>query len=258
MARYYAPEYYGSRHPFLAARMMGLRARKLPPCRPGARLLDIGCGRGDFLLACRQRGWTVTGVEQSQSPAMAAAVASGIDVYGPEELDRLPTGGFDVVTLWHVLEHLADPRATLATVRRLLRPNGAVLIEVPNFGSWQARLGGPVWFHLDVPRHLYQFDQASLHDLLRRCGFACDRWETFSLEYDAFGLAQTLLNRICRQPNYVFQMLIRRPQAGGSWMDAATSLIVGAPLLAVALPASIIAAACGGGGVLRVWATPAG
>jgi 2-polyprenyl-3-methyl-5-hydroxy-6-metoxy-1,4-benzoquinol methylase len=258
IARYYPEAYYGSRHPFLADFMMGLRARKLPPLNGAARLLDIGCGRGDFMLHCRRRGWTVAGVEQRHSPIMALKAALGIEVYEPEHLEVIPSDHFDVVTIWHVLEHVPDPARTLAHIHRVLKPAGVALIEVPNFGGWQGRLGGAGWFHLDVPRHLFHFDRASLHGLLVQQALSPYRWQTFSLEYDAFGLAQTLLNRFCSRPNHLFQMLIRRGAPGGTVRDTVISLALFPWLLALAFPASVVAAARGAGGVLRVWARKSG
>ena len=252
---YYPDAYYGQRHPFLAGLMMRLREQKLPRVkgRPG-RLLDIGCGRGDFILYCRQHGWLVAGIEQRQSPVMALKRSLDLEVYEPEQLAALPSESFDVVTIWHVLEHLSDPGEALAQVCRILKPTGAVLIEVPNFGGWQSRVGGPAWFHLDVPRHLTHFERPTLARLLADRGLQPVRWQTFSLEYDAFGLAQTILNRLGLRPNHLFQLLIRRmPGHAGRW-DTWASVGLLPILLAVALPASVLAAAVKQGGVLRVWA----
>ena len=252
---YYPDAYYGQRHPFLAGLMMRFREQKLPRLegRPG-RLLDIGCGGGDFILYCRQYGWLVAGIEQQQSPIMALKQALGIEVYEPAQLAELPSDWFDVVTIWHVLEHVPDPAWTLANVQRVLKPGGTVLIEVPNFGGWQGRIGGPAWFHLDVPRHLTHFERPTLGRLLVDRGLQPVRWQTFSLEYDAFGMAQTILNLLGLRPNHLFQLLIRRaPREGGRW-DTWVSVALLPILLAVALPASMLAAAVKQGGVLRVWA----
>jgi 2-polyprenyl-3-methyl-5-hydroxy-6-metoxy-1,4-benzoquinol methylase len=255
---YYPATYYGNRHPFLVRLMMALRGRKLPRAAKAGRLLDFGCGRGDFLLHCRRQGWTVAGVELTQSPIVRMKRALGIEVYEPDCLEQIPATHFDVVTLWHALEHMPDPAGTLGLVRRILKPGGLVLIEVPNFGSWQARLGGPAWFHLDVPRHLFHFDKVALMGLLQRQGFQPRRWETFSLEYDAFGLAQTALNRICTRPNHLFQVLIQGGDAAKAHPgDTVSSLLLGPLLVALALPASALAAMVGAGGVLRVWAEKA-
>jgi 2-polyprenyl-3-methyl-5-hydroxy-6-metoxy-1,4-benzoquinol methylase len=168
LASYYPDGYFGARHRFFNEMFMELRARALPPATKGSRVLDIGCGRGDFLLACRRRGWQIVGVEQDVAPILsddAGGAASGtrakppvdFPVYSTHRLGELESDSFDAVTMWHVFEHLADARGTLREIRRLLRPGGVLIIEVPNFASWQARIGRDVWFHLEVPRHLLQF-----------------------------------------------------------------------------------------------------
>ncbi len=253
--QYYAKGYYGRRHPALKDFFMNLRVRQVGPPLGSARLLDVGCGAGDFIFACRERGWSVVGVEQSGAPIMQQAAALGITVKPPERMHELEAGSFEVVTIWHVLEHLPEPRATLEAVRRLLAPSGRLVVEVPNFGSWQARIGGPDWFHIDVPRHLLHFNRRSLESLLARAGFVVERCRTFSLEYDAFGLMQTMLNKACRTPNYLFQALIGR-QTVRTHRDTLVSVGLGLPLSIVSTVVSLAAPAFGQGGVLRMVARP--
>jgi SAM-dependent methyltransferase len=253
--QYYAKGYYGRRHPALKDFFMNVRVRQVGPLQGSGRLLDIGCGSGDFLLACRKRGWTVVGVEQGGAPIMQQAEALGIIVKPPERMHELEAGSFEVVTIWHVLEHLPEPRATLEAVRRLLAPSGRLVVEVPNFGSWQARIGGPDWFHIDVPRHLLHFDRHALEALLERAGYVVERRYTFSLEYDAFGLMQTILNKACRTPNYLFQALIGR-QTARTRRDTLVSVGLGLPLAALSSLVSLAAPVFGQGGVLRMVARP--
>jgi SAM-dependent methyltransferase len=256
VSRYYPDAYFGKRHPFLNNFFMNLRVAKLPRGAGTPRLLDIGCGLGDFILCCKRRGWDVAGVEQVGSPIMRLKDSLGIEVYELRDLETIPADHFDVVTIWHVLEHLPDPAQALTQVRRILKPGGLALIEVPNFGSWQGRLGGSAWFHLTVPRHLFQFEKQPLARLLVQHGLSPRRWQTFSLEYDTFALVQTVLNRICSRPDHLFQMLIGRGAAGaGMTKDTFLSFALAPLLLALAFPVSVVAAACGQGGVLRVWVT---
>lgn len=257
MSRYYPDSYFGKRHAVLPGFFMQLRVNKLPPLPKGGRLLDIGCGAGDFVLRCRGAGWQVAGVEQRGAPIMQLKDSLGLDVIELDDLASLADASFDVVTIWHVFEHLAEPREVLRHIRRILKPNGVLVLEVPNFGGWQGRFGGKDWFHLDVPRHQLHFDRGSLEKVITASGLTIQRWQTFSLEYDAFGLVQTILNRLGLRFNALFQFLIGRRDREGR-TAVVVSLVLLPLLLAVSLPVSALAAALGEGGVLRCWATPAG
>jgi len=140
--------------------------------RPG-KLLDIGCAMGGFLLGMRDQGaWTLAGVEVNKAVAAAAKERHGLDVFaGTLEEANFPTASFDVVTLWDVFEHLHDPLHTLTEIHRILRPDGIVVIRVPNLASWDAQLFGATWAGLDSPRHLYLFTPTTLTAFLNKAGF---------------------------------------------------------------------------------------
>jgi ubiquinone/menaquinone biosynthesis C-methylase UbiE len=174
-----------------------------------------------------------------------------ISVVSPDEMASIESSSVNTVTAWHVLEHLPEPKATFAEVRRILKPGGLFVIEVPNFTSWQARIGGPDWFHVDVPRHLLHFDRPSLAALLDEGNWTVERWSTFSLEYDIFSLTQTLLNKVCTTQNHLFQLLIDHPTAKPI-RDTILSLALVAPVSAFSLVLSLVAPFSGNGGVLRV------
>ena len=144
--------------------------------RPG-RVLDVGCGRGLLLKVFRNRGWEVAGTELSDQAASYAREVLHLPVQtGNLEQLNLPANQFDAVVMWHVLEHLPEPRATLAVVNRVLKPGGVFIASVPNFGGWEARFSRDKWFHLDVPRHLTHFTNESLRHLLRDTGFCDLEW----------------------------------------------------------------------------------
>jgi SAM-dependent methyltransferase len=248
---YYASFYYGNRHPALKDQFMDLRARKIGPPQDDLPVLDLGCGSGDFLLACRRKGWNILGVEQPEAPAVNRLGDLGITVIAPEEMASIESNSINTVTAWHVLEHLSEPQATLTEVRRILKPGGRFVIEVPNFDSWQARLCGPDWFHVDVPRHLLHFDRRSLNTLLEESNFVPEKWSTFSLEYDVFSLTQSFLNKVCTTPNHLFQLLIDHPTARPV-RDTLLSLALVAPVAAISLAVSLVAPLSSNGGVLRV------
>ncbi len=159
--------------------------------KPG-RLLDVGCGIGDFMLGMRQRGWEVHGVDLSPN-AVALARQKGLDVFQGQLFDvPYAEQGFDLVTMWDVLEHLHDPSAHLARVAQILKPRGKFVVTLPNPHSLDFRLFGPLWTGLDVPRHLYVFVRPALLALFQRAGLEVtsarcitggQRVSTWSLEW---------------------------------------------------------------------------
>jgi SAM-dependent methyltransferase len=139
--------------------------------RPG-RVLDVGCGAGHFLNGMKRRGWQVFGTEVSVGAAAYAGKRFGLEVFvGPLEQAEFPPAYFDAVTLWHVLEHLHDPRATLMEINRLLKDDGLLVFAIPNWDSVDARLFGEFWVGLDMPRHVYVFPRPALEELLAQTGF---------------------------------------------------------------------------------------
>lgn len=134
---------------------------------PGA-LLDFGAGTGDFLSVVKRAGWVVSGVELDQG-ARQRASQKGVEVWA--DLTELPAGKYDGISLWHVLEHLPDPGATIGELRTRLKDSGHLIIAVPNYGSLDAQIYGYHWAAYDTPRHLWHFSRASLRSLLDQCGF---------------------------------------------------------------------------------------
>ncbi|HBY98449.1 MAG TPA: hypothetical protein DEP84_31660 [Chloroflexi bacterium] len=144
---------------------------RTPPWVSGGILLDVGCGSGNYLLAMRALGWQVLGVEPNEVAAVRARAAGLTVIATSLEKALIPPASIDVVTFWHVIEHLPDPLATLRHVRMLLRPTGRLLVEVPSLASVQARFFRGVWFHLDQPRHLTMYTPQTLRLLLEQAGF---------------------------------------------------------------------------------------
>src|SRR5688500_7389092 len=164
LSRYYPQAYYGSGRRFphvvewLLDMLYDFRARTIGAGREPGKVLDIGCGRGLLLNKFRERGWDPQGTELSEEAATYARDRLNLPVTTDTLEDaRFANDQFDLVILWHVLEHVPDPRATLEEIGRVLKPGGTLLVAVPNFGSLEARSAGPGWFHLDVPRHLTHF-----------------------------------------------------------------------------------------------------
>lgn len=138
-------------------------------------LLEIGCAAGVNLARYAQVGWNVSAVEPSAELAAAAAERAGVSperitVASAEEA-RFSDDSFDLIVMYHVIEHLHDPLAVLCSARRWLRDEGMLEIGCPNFGSLQRRIYGRYWMGLDPPRHLYHFTPATLTAMLERAGF---------------------------------------------------------------------------------------
>lgn len=137
--------------------------------KPGS-LLDVGCGTGEFAAAASRREWKVQGVEPEQSGAEMTR-GRGIDVHtGPLETSGLPERSYDVVTAFHVLEHVPDSRAFLETLARWARPGGYVAVEMPNFRSMVRRRSGAAWVHLRPLEHIVYHRPATLSEAMTRAG----------------------------------------------------------------------------------------
>ena len=144
-----------------------------PPLHGRRRLLDVGCGVGDYLDRMRRLGWNALGVERSPRAASVARSHFGTPVIEAEfpRVD-LPRQTFDLVTAWQVLEHLDRPRQALARIAELLAPGGRLMLTAPNSGGWAAELFGPAWIGWDAPRHTTHFTAATLGAMLQAEGFS--------------------------------------------------------------------------------------
>lgn len=133
--------------------------RLIKQYKPGKKLLDIGCGTGEFLDYMKRMGWEVAGVEPAEQPRKFAAGKYKIEVHNEDMIDRLPEKSFDLITLWHVLEHVPDLNLRISQVKKLLANDGLLLIALPNHLSWDAHHYGEYWAAWDVPRHFYHFNE---------------------------------------------------------------------------------------------------
>lgn len=126
-------------------------------------VLDIGAGTGDFLLEAKKRGWMVMGTEPN---ALARDLAKSKEIILKENLDEIKEK-FDVITLWHVLEHIPDLEKTINRLSSLIKPNGLLIVAVPNFKSYDAKYYGKFWAAYDVPRHIWHFSKKAIEELFR-------------------------------------------------------------------------------------------
>jgi 2-polyprenyl-3-methyl-5-hydroxy-6-metoxy-1,4-benzoquinol methylase len=222
-----------------------------PLAGPGTRLLDVGAGRGRFVASARAAAYDARGIEPSaRGVAAARALGVPVDQVGIEQAS-FAAGSLDVITLWHVLEHLEDPRAALDSVRDWLRPGGGLLVGVPNLASVQAQLGGERWFHLDVPRHRLHFTAPGVEQLLRRTGFEPVGTHHVLAEHNPFGMWQSLVNRVTRHPSYLYNLLKRNAPARSPDL-VVTAFAV--PFVPVAALLELAAGLAGRGGTIAVLA----
>ena len=184
LGRYYASEAYISHSDtqkglknrlYHLARAFTLRRKisqinRLSGSKTG-RLLDLGCGTGYFLEAAVKAGWQGEGVEPDAGAAQQAAARSGCNVYPESQLDEYPEGRFDLITMWHVMEHVPQLKQRAAQLFRLLKPGGILVVAVPNRQSLDAEIYGSFWAAWDVPRHLNHFRPADVDRLFSTSGF---------------------------------------------------------------------------------------
>ena len=131
-------------------------------------LLDIGCGTGEFLNTCKQAKWSVVGIEPSADARRMGIDNFGVDVRDEAEINNLESGSFDIITMWHVLEHVPNLNERIEDLRRLIKPNGIIIIAVPNCNSLDATIYKESWAAYDVPRHLYHFTPKDIESVFKK------------------------------------------------------------------------------------------
>ena len=250
LSPYYGPKYHGGRHGMTERLCVGRRLRFVSAVAQPGLLLDFGCGDGGFLEAASRLGWSVAGVEMQPSHARAR----GLRV---EERIEETAGRFDLVTLWHSLEHVRSPRTVMQSIAERLSADGTVIVAVPNLDSLQARAFRQNWFHLDVPRHLFHFTPLALERLFARCGLHIVRRWNLEFELDLFGWTQGALNRVMPHPNVLFDTLTSRGNSHKPW-EVGASFILGAGVTVAAAPAVLLSAAMAKGAVAIVAARKPG
>ena len=132
------------------------------------RLLDVGCGTGDFLQTALKNNWLVSGIEPNANARDIANKKTNNSVFDTTQLSKFETHCFDAITLWHVLEHLPNLEDHLSTFKKLIKPNGTLVIAVPNYNSFDAKHYKEFWAAFDVPRHLWHFNKDSVSKLVSK------------------------------------------------------------------------------------------
>jgi len=213
LAGFYPDDYWGGPEPSdrWIASSQSEKTSFLANCGlEGGRILDVGCGSGFFLRALDAKTWDRFGVELSSAAAGAAgrALGSGHVLSGTLTQSTWADSSFDVVTFWSALEHTNEPRANLREARRIIKPGGSLIVQLPNAASYQARIFRGDWFALDAPRHRYHFTLNTLDRLLSETGFQIYDKTYFSRAHNSHALRQSLKAKlVSRDSNAVNRAL---------------------------------------------------
>jgi len=183
---------------------------------PSGRVLDIGCYKGEFLYFMRTKGWTVSGLEFYSRPPNLFDLNIH---YGEIENAAFEPNSFDLITMWAVLEHVYNPKRTLALVRGLLRPTGRLVLLVPNFSSIPARF----MRHDDVPRHTTMFTRPTLTEMLTITGYRVNTVECGQDVYSGSirGVLNFLVKRLAGEG---FDTILQQNRRAERWQEFAGQL----------------------------------
>jgi 2-polyprenyl-3-methyl-5-hydroxy-6-metoxy-1,4-benzoquinol methylase len=240
MQRYYPEKYrdYGTAVRRILKALYSLRVSRWLRLKPeGGSVLEVGCGSGLMLAAFQRRGWRALGVERSEEVTRTVHTAPGVKIVTTPVEALSADIAFDLIVLFQVLEHIADPVTLLRECARRLAPGGHVIVNVPNFSSWQSRFAGARWLHLDPPRHQSHFTPQTLASTLERAGLCVKELSFASPEHDPYGWVESAINRSTGHLNILTRFLMRLDPFGP---EVLLSFLLGAVLI---LPASLLAAA---------------
>lgn len=217
----YAEDYYGVGNkkfqPWIERLIDGFRnrrAHKIIKYLPkGGTILDVGCGNGGFLAPLIEKGFKCHGVEPPGGSAERAKQVKGLELkIGYLSEDDFEKDSLDLITLWHVYEHLPNPRQIAEIFSHVIKPGGYLVMSLPNIESWQATWFKGRWFHLDPPRHLFFQSGEVIANHLRQFGFELEAKTTLSLEQNVFGFQQSLLNLWFSEREILYELMKGNPE----------------------------------------------
>ncbi|NHN27443.1 class I SAM-dependent methyltransferase [Flavobacterium jejuense] len=189
----------------------GIRAKRAINRIPqNGTVLDIGCGSGAFLNYLKKRyNFSLSGIEIKGDAAIRAADCNqGFELHIGflQDID-FGIKTFDLITMYHVFEHLITPKEDIKKISSLIKNNGRLIISMPNINSWQATLFKDKWFHLDFPRHLIFFKPKDFKEVMQLNGFYLESEHYISWEQNPFGYIQSSLNVVCKNQNFLYEFL---------------------------------------------------
>ncbi|MFC2111424.1 methyltransferase domain-containing protein [Bacteroidota bacterium] len=175
----------------------------------GSKILDIGCGNGRFLKYLLNFGnFELFGIELEGNSAKRAAQIPEINLkIGTLKNDDFPENTFDAISMFHVFEHLTEPRETLTIINKILKPGGNLTMSFPNIDSFQSKLFKGKWLHLDPPRHLFFFKPNDFIELMKLQGYKLVQTNFISLEQNPYGWVQSILNCLFSKREVLFESL---------------------------------------------------
>jgi SAM-dependent methyltransferase len=254
MDRYYPPRYrrFNPLAAFVLRRLYLRRVDDWLARLPTAGLaLELGSGTGWMLRALRERGWVAVGSERTVAAAAAAREGSGVPMFVGDLGAIRDAPLLDLVVMFHVLEH---PLAQLRAVARRVKPGGTLILGIPNIASWQARVVGSRWMHLDVPRHLCHFSPDAIERALRVSGFRVARVDFRSFEHDPVGWVQGGLDRLGFEQAFLVKLLARMRERRSGRLATLAAVVLAVPLGLVGLALAVASWRAGAGAVMEVWA----
>ncbi len=175
---------FGYLYQFVRTHNMRSKIRVLKRYVRLGKVLDIGCGSGDFLVACRDNGFDVSGIEVNEEARNYTSSRIGNRVFHPHDSLFIPSDHVDMITMWHVLEHIHDLDKQMNDIMRMLKPNGFLLLALPNPESYDCRKYGKYWAAWDLPRHLFHFNPQTINVLAAK--FGLKQIGTYPMKWDAY------------------------------------------------------------------------
>ena len=163
---------------------IGTKVSLLKSIKKTGTHLDIGCGTGEFLNSCKLAGFTTKGIEPSELARNQAINNHGLNISSNTDLSQYTDQEFDSISMWHVLEHVPALNETIKQFDRLLKPDGKIIIAVPNHKSWDATFYKEFWAAWDVPIHLWHFSTETIQQLFKNSNFSLEK--TKPMIFDSF------------------------------------------------------------------------
>lgn len=175
----------------------------------GGSVYDIGCGDGLFLEACQRYGLEVHGCEPVDKPRLQAEINLGVPIDASPFGESATPATYDIITAWQVIEHVSEPAALLSKAFRHLNDDGLLGVSTVNRDSWQAKIFGPLWLHLDPPRHLWVGNRHAVEQLLQSCGFRVEHRVWNHMEFGPVGFIDSFFNTFDTQRDRLLKCLKR-------------------------------------------------